>query len=253
VRELQLPDDCVELFARALHADGAKPGEDGKLPLPKWVHLTPAGDEGHDLALKGERVVRGRDGREFAIGDIARVLAGTELPMQFDWDHESVMGGWFGPSSTKAAGWIGEVVYLEKGDDERPEPGFWGRVERWTPDGRASVEDGYYRGLSPVVRYERREPVEEGGEAPPPALIGFVSEATSLPGAFWGLVVLVLVDTALDRVGSAVKGGEYQTVLVDSTTGDEIAHEFDSGEVERLVRDCVWQDMGEGFLARPAA
>jgi len=51
----------------------------------------------------------------------------------------------------------------------------------------------------------------------------------------------------------AVKGGEYQTVLVDSTTGDEIAHEFDSGEVERLVRDWGWQDMGEGFLARPAA
>lgn len=49
------------------------------------------------------------------------------------------------------------------------------------------------------------------------------------------------------------KGGEYRTVLVDAATGDEIAHEFDSWEVERLVRDHGWRDMGEGFLARPAA
>lgn len=225
----QLPADCVELFARALHADGAKADKDGKLPLPKWVHLTPAGDEGHELAAKGERVVRGRDGREFAIGDIERVLAGTELPMQFDWDHESVMGGFFGPSSTKAAGWIDKIVYLEEGDDERPEPGFWGRVERWTPAGQSDVELAYYRGLSPVVRYEYREPASSDAPAPPPLLVGFVNVAlTNRPN---------LKMTLLNSQGqSAAPSAEDQTMhasllaiakslgLPEGATPEQLAH-----------------------------
>ena len=165
-----LPVDCAELHAIAF---AGTLGEDGKLALPKWVHLSPNGDEGHELALEGERVVRGRDGREFAIGDVKRVMKGTELPMQFDWDHESV--SWFG--STKAAGWIDKIIHLEEGDEERPAAGFWGRVERWTPEGRASVEDGYFRGLSPVVRYEYRQPSASDEPSPPPLLVGFVNVA----------------------------------------------------------------------------
>lgn len=169
----QLPADCVELFAQSLHATSAAPDDDGKLPLPKWVHLTPQGDEGHELALQGERVVRGRDGREFAIGDVQRVIAGTDLPMQFDWDHESV--SWFG--STKAAGWVDKIEYLEEGDEERPDPGFWGRVERWTPEGKSDVQESRYRGLSPVVRYEYRQPAASDQPSPPPLLVGFVNVA----------------------------------------------------------------------------
>lgn len=221
----QLPADCVELFARALHADGAKADSDGKLPLPKWVHLSPAGDEGHELALKGERVVRGRDGREFAVGDVKRVLKGTELPMQFDWDHESV--SWFG--STKAAGWIDEIVYLEEGDDERPAPGFWGRVERWTPEGKSDVEEARYRGLSPVVRYEYRQPASSDEPAPPPLLVGFVNVAlTNRPN---------LKMTLLNREEqSAAPSAEDQTMhasllaiakslgLPDGATPEQLAH-----------------------------
>lgn len=225
----QLPADCVELFARALHAAGAEADKDGKLPLPKWVHLTPSGDEGHKLAAKGERVVRGRDGREFAIGDVERVIAGTELPMQFDWDHESVMGGFFGPSSTKAAGWIGEIVYLEKGDDERPEPGFWGRVERWTPKGKSDVEEGYYRGLSPVVRYEYRQPAQSDEPAPPPLLVGFVNVAlTNRPN-----LKMTLLNSQGPNAASAAGEDEMNPALLalakslglpDGATPEQLAH-----------------------------
>lgn len=162
--------DCVELHsvAFAMHAS-----EDGKIALPTWVQLSPAGEVDPET---GEHVVRGRDGRRFAIGDPAFVIEGTELPMQFDWEHMSVLPAFWGGSS-RAAGWIDEIVYLEKGDKERPDPGFWGRVERWTPEGRADVEQAYFRGLSPLVRYQFREPAEEGAEAPPPLLRGFANVA----------------------------------------------------------------------------
>lgn len=152
----------------ALHAEGE---DESRLAVPEWVHITPAGEagEGEEHA---ERVVRGRDGREFAVADPEAVIASSEFPMQFDWDHESMLG-----FSTRAAGWIDEMVYLEEGDEERPEPGFWAHVERWTPQGRADVEAGYYRGISPVIRHQYREPAEEGGDEPPPLLLNFVNVA----------------------------------------------------------------------------
>lgn len=164
----------VELHgcAFALHTSS-----DGKVTLPEWVQLTPAGEDEGD----GEAVVRGRDGRRFTIDDPKAVLEGTELPIQFDWEHLSVYPAVWG-GSTRAAGWIDRIEFVEKGDEGRPTPGFWGHVERWTADGRADVEGGYYRGLSPLVRYQYREPAKEGDEAPPPLLRGFVNVAlTNLP------------------------------------------------------------------------
>ena len=227
---LELPADCVELFAQALHVGGAK-SEDGKLPLPKWVHLSPAGDEGHELALKGERVVRGRDGREFAVGDVKRVLKGTELPMQFDWDHESV--SWFG--STKAAGWLDKVEYLEEGDDERPAPGFWGRVERWTPEGKASVEDGYYRGISPVVRYEYRQPSASDEPAPPPLLVGFVNVAlTNRPNL---KMTLLNHEEPRPPRNEARKESEMDEDLEELATELGLATKVSHKELVRAVRE----------------
>lgn len=51
----------------------------------------------------------------------------------------------------------------------------------------------------------------------------------------------------------AGKGGEYATVLVDATTGAEVAQEFDAWERPGLVREWGWRDLGGGFLARPGA
>lgn len=162
-----LPDDCVELHAMdfALHA------KDGKLTAPEWVHVAPAGE----LNAEARRIVRGRDGREFELTDPATVLAGTELPAQFDWEHQSMF--FFG--STRAAGWIDRLEWVDEKDvdEKRNAAGWWGHVERWTPDGRADIENGYYRGLSPVVRYQRREPERDGDQPPPPLLIGFVNVA----------------------------------------------------------------------------
>ena len=136
---------------------------------PEWVHVCPAGEVGED----GRRVVRGRDGREFEVGDPAAVISRTELPAQFDWDHESMF--FFG--SSRAAGWIDRLEFLEEPDESRPEEGFWAHVERWTPDGRSDVENGYFRGLSPVVRWQHREPDREGDEPPPPLLLELVNVA----------------------------------------------------------------------------
>lgn len=143
-----LPDDCVELFSCKLgvHAEDA---------LPEWVHFCPAGEQGDD----GHVVVEGRDGRFFVVSDPQAVIDRTELPMQFDWDHESMMS-FFG-GSTRAAGWIDRIEFVDEPDQARPARGFWGHVERWTPDGERDVRNLYYRGLSPVVRYRMQE-VEEG-------------------------------------------------------------------------------------------
>lgn len=166
-----LPPDCVELHALPfeLHAEG-----EGQPGAPEWVHLSPAGELDEK---SGEMVVRGRDGRRFVIDDHAAVLAGTELPMQFDWEHLSMYGIWGGDRATRAAGWIDRLEWVDKPDAQRTERGFWGHVARWTPDGRSDVEQGYYRGLSPVVRYQNREPVMEGDEPPPPLLRGLVNVA----------------------------------------------------------------------------
>jgi phage I-like protein len=172
---IELPADCVELHAMPLHAH-AEADDDGLLPVPEWVHIAPAGEpiegEGENL----ERVVRGRDGREFAVADPGAVIAATELPMQFDWDHESM--SYFG-GSTRAAGWLDAVEYVDEDgvDEDRPEPGFWAHVERWTPKGREDVERGYYRGLSPVIRHQLREPEVEGDDPPAPMLLGFINVA----------------------------------------------------------------------------
>lgn len=166
-----LPPGCVELHAVGLdlHAEG-----DERRAAPEWVHIVPAGEV--DDAT-GEHVVRGRDGRRFTIDSHEAVMAGSELPMQIDWEHLSVLGPSGGERATKAAGWIDRLEWIEQPDEQRPAPGLWAHVARWTPEGRADVEQGYYRGLSPVVRYQLREPAVEGDEPPPPLLRGVVNVA----------------------------------------------------------------------------
>lgn len=160
---LSLPPGCAELHSVALHRTGVK--------APDWLHVAPAGEP----FAAAERLVTGRDGRRFVIDDPHRVIGGTELPMQLDWEHRSMLPPYF-DGTTRAAGWIDSLVYLDAGDASRPEPGFWAHVARWTEDGRRDVEGGYFRGLSPVVRYETA-PAAEGEDEPLPRLRGFVNVA----------------------------------------------------------------------------
>jgi len=133
--------------------------------LPTWLHLAPAGPE-----------VQGRDGRAFAVINPALVVERTqpELPMLVDWDHESMFG-----LSTKAALWIDQVVFVAEAEvsPTTPAPGFWGHVERWTPEGESDVRNFRFRNLSPVIRHQIREPESEGDEAPPPVLLSFENVA----------------------------------------------------------------------------
>ena len=156
----------AELHAVRLevHAEGDAPAEP-----PAWLHISPAGP-----------VVTGRDGRQYEITDPEGVIDRTEaeLPILVDWDHESMLAGYGFGGSSKAAGWIDRVEYVDADDtdDDRPSPGFWGHVEAWTPEGERDVRELRFRMLSPVIRHEIRES-DGDGEAPPPVLLSFEAAA----------------------------------------------------------------------------
>jgi phage I-like protein len=110
-----------------------KKGDDGKVTLPEWIHIMPAGP-----------LVEARDGRSFQVTDLLGVAAKTELPLVIDWDHESERG------KTRAGGWVEELRVQDSGDGEMPRAGIWGRTT-WTPEGEADVAVRAYRFLSPVL------------------------------------------------------------------------------------------------------
>lgn len=113
----------------ALHGEG----DDAR--APEWLQVSPPGP-----------IVRGRDQRSYRVDDAARLIAASELPMLIDRDHESVYG-----FSTIAAGWLDRLELVTEPDGERTAPGIWAHVERWTPEGRADVEAGRFRMISPVI------------------------------------------------------------------------------------------------------
>ncbi|MEM1415121.1 MAG: phage protease [Myxococcota bacterium] len=140
-----------------------------RIEPPNWVPLCPAPDE--------EGLIHARDGRTFYIEDPARVIERSEgeLPTGIDVDHES-MPGFFTEAKTGAYGHIDLIEYVEEPDAERSEPGFWGRIERWTDPGRALIEGAIFRGISPVIGITPRFDVDpESGERTwlPPALHNF--------------------------------------------------------------------------------
>lgn len=110
-------------------------GEGEASRAPQWVQVSPLGP-----------VVRGRDRRSYRVDDASRLIAASELPMLIDRDHESIYG-----FTTVAAGWLDRLELVTEPDAERPAPGIWAHVESWTPEGRADVEAGRYRMISPVI------------------------------------------------------------------------------------------------------
>jgi phage I-like protein len=106
-------------------------GEDGT--ADGSIHLLPAGP-----------IVVSRDSRIFQVGDLAAISSATELPVLLDWEHFSEQWG----GSSEAAGWI-EALETSDGSDGRL-PGLWGNV-RWTAKGKADVESGAFRFISPAL------------------------------------------------------------------------------------------------------
>ncbi|MEM9075281.1 MAG: phage protease [Myxococcota bacterium] len=131
--------------------------------VPEWIHLFPEGP-----------LVQGRDGREFNYdaADAGEIIADTELPLALDVDHESIY--WRG--STKAYGWVEELVYDDGSGDRAA--GFWGRV-RFTEEGARLVAAQEFRFLSPVVRVLRVIEEDEDGNPFPPQmfLLNFINVA----------------------------------------------------------------------------
>lgn len=99
---------------------------------PEWVHLTPAG------------TFSGGDGRgpftlESADDVIRASMSAGKLPL--DENHAIDLAAPEGRPAP-ARGWIVEM--------QGRADGLWGRVE-WTATGKRLVEDGDYRGISPVL------------------------------------------------------------------------------------------------------
>jgi phage I-like protein len=112
-----------------------------ELPVDGWFHLAPRGEHIHP-ATGVTQVID-----EAALRSICRNFqAAAALPgfsgALVDYDHFS-----YDPRRpSEAAGWI---IALKVEPGPTPQPGLWARI-RWTPEGRAAVQAGRYRFLSPV-------------------------------------------------------------------------------------------------------
>lgn len=109
--------------------------------VPEWVMLLPRGPE-----------IIGRDGRRWMLPNPAALVnefqsRGTDLVV--DWEHGSESQSLAGIRNP-AAGWVKELQIREGA--------VWGRVQ-WTGEGRADVENGGYRYLSPSFDYSRSDNV----------------------------------------------------------------------------------------------
>lgn len=126
-------------FARATCASIDLPVEG----VPEWVHLLPTSNGG----------VRTHDGRgPYRVADPAAIIAaslnadprdkgGLIIDENHATDHAAPIGL---PSPAR-----GRIVDMEARTD-----GIWGKVE-WTPTGQALMADRAYRGISPVITYDK--------------------------------------------------------------------------------------------------
>ena len=96
----------------------------------QYIHITPLGPN-----------ISARDGRTFKLSRPDSVIAASSvsLPKLVDWEHRSEMYN----GNSEAAGWIDTLEW-------RAGSGLYGRVS-WTPKGKADVESGAYKFLSPVL------------------------------------------------------------------------------------------------------
>lgn len=104
---------------------------------PEWLMLLPAGPD-----------VVGLDGRRWTNPDPAGLVDAFRsrgLDLVIDWEHGSETRALAGERSP-AAGWVKELDIRDGA--------VWGRVV-WTDRGRADVESGAYRYISPAFDFER--------------------------------------------------------------------------------------------------
>lgn len=148
---------------------------DGEQGRGQSIHLvTQAAAEGETAAAKPKapewldlfpdtRLIEARDGRRWIMESPQAVIdafVANGADLMVDWDHEAVYGGGFFGGRSPAAGWLKELRI-------NGTYGIQGRVD-WTPDGRASVENGDYRYTSPWFQTARPEDEDgDDGESDP--------------------------------------------------------------------------------------
>lgn len=102
--------------------------------------------------------IKGRDGRKFAMFDIAAVISNTlkwynpasgsdKLDLVIDYEHQTLFADKNG-APAPAAAWIKQLI--NKGSD-----GLWGKVE-WTDRAKKQIAEREYRYLSPVFRHDEK-------------------------------------------------------------------------------------------------
>ena len=147
-----------ELPAGMYRATGVALNAQASGDAPVWAHVSPAGVR---ASADEPAMVRGADGREFAIDDPQSVIANTTLPMLIDIDHVSLAAGQVPGATSESFGWVEELRYVgaDETSDVFSEAGFWGRVE-WTDLGLDRVERKHFRNVSPVIEMTTRDGVK---------------------------------------------------------------------------------------------
>jgi len=92
--------------------------------------------------LPRSEIIRGKDGRAWALGDTTKLLADLNAngPVLLDVDHGSVKG-----TDGKAAGWLSDFQLTAEGIEAAIE---------WTPIGEDLFSKKAYRYLSPTLHYD---------------------------------------------------------------------------------------------------
>lgn len=173
--------------------------------VPEWVHLLPAAN--------GE--VRTHDGRgPYRVTDPAAIIAASlnsdprnQGGLIIDENHSSDLAAPVGgPSPSR-----GRITAMEARAD-----GIWGRVD-WTAAGRALMADRAYRGISPVITYDKTGTIHSilrAGLVNYPNLHGLTALNSESPMDLaklmkaLGLSETATMDDAITAIAEMKKGGK---------------------------------------------
>lgn len=132
-------------------AQNAEPAVNAEIPadVPEWVMIARTGSWlGHP---QGPEVIE-RDHLESALAAFERNYRSHGTDLAIDYHHSSVFAARGHVQKAPAAGWIQDMELRNDGTE------LWARV-LWTSEARRDIGARRYRYLSPVLRWNRPDPV----------------------------------------------------------------------------------------------